>query len=105
MNGSEPENPDVEFLFAWDQPKAALNLKKHGISFDEAATVFPDPLARIEHDPDHSRGEERELILGQSARKRLLVVSFVQRGQTIRIISARPATRSERHAYREKAHR
>jgi uncharacterized DUF497 family protein len=72
-----------------------------GIGFEEASTVFPDPLARIEWDADHSEPEERELILGKSVSGRLLVVSFVQRVSAIRVISARLATRRERHVYQE----
>jgi uncharacterized protein len=71
------------------------------VTFDEAATVFPDPLAQITDDPDHSVIEERELILGRSSSGRTLVVSFSQRDAGVRIISARLATRTERHAYEE----
>ena len=91
----------MKFYFSWDPEKAASNKRKHGISFEEASTVFPDPLARIEWDADHSESEERELILGKSGSGRLLVVSFVQRGSAIRVISARLATRRERHVYQE----
>jgi len=88
-------------FFTWDARKAAVNRRKHGVTFDEAATVFPDPFAQITGDPDHSVSEERELILGRSASGRTLVVSFSQRDAAIRIISARLATRNERHAYEE----
>jgi uncharacterized protein len=91
----------VKFYFSWDPKKAASNRQKHGISFEEASTVFPDPLARIEWDADHPELEERELILGKSVSGRLLVVSFVERDSAIRVISACLATRRERHAYQE----
>lgn len=91
----------MKFYFSWDRKKAASNRRKHGVSFEEATTVFADPLARIEWDADHSEIEERELILGKSVSGRLLVVSFVQRGSAIRMISARLATRRERHAHQE----
>ena len=88
-------------FFTWDARKAASNRRKHGVTFDEAATVFPDPLAQITDDPDHSVSEERELILGRSSSGRTLVVSFSQRDAAVRIISARLATRIERHVYEE----
>ena len=88
-------------FFTWDAAKAAANRRKHGISFEEATTVFPDPLGRITSDPDHSARENRALLLGSSSVGRILVVSFVQRDAAIRIISARLATRKERHAYQE----
>jgi uncharacterized DUF497 family protein len=91
----------VKFYFTWNPKKAVSNRRKHGISFEEASTVFPDPLARIEWDADQSELEARELILGKSFSGRLLVVSFVQRGSAIRVISARLATRRERHVYQE----
>ena len=76
--------------------KAEDNLKKHGIAFEEALTVFGDPLARIFDDPDHSEDEQRELIIGHSARQRLLIVSFTTRGLRTRIIGARQVTARER---------
>jgi uncharacterized DUF497 family protein len=85
--------------FEWDPRKAAANRRKHGVSFEQAMPVFGDPLARIFDDPDHSASELRELIVG--TRRRLLVVSFVQRGDRIRIFSARRATRQERRDYEE----
>ena len=91
----------MKFYFSWDPEKAASNRRKHGVSFEEAATVFADPLARIERDIDHWESEERELILGHAASGRLVVISFVQRGSAIRVISARLATRRERHVYQE----
>ena len=87
--------------FDWDDTKAASNRAKHGVSFDEAETVFLDALARIEEDPDHSAVEQRFLIWGHSALHRLLLVSFSERGETIRIISARRASREERQKYEE----
>lgn len=82
--------------FEWDFAKAGENLRKHGVSFDEAATVFYDPLSITFDDPDHSEGENRFLTVGFSSQNRLLVVSHTERGVTIRIISARPATSQER---------
>lgn len=88
-------------LFEWDLEKGLSNLTKHDVSFEEAATVFADPLARIFDDPDHSRLESREIIIGHSAAHRLVVVSFAARRDSIRIISARKATRRERRNYEE----
>lgn len=85
--------------FEWDPRKAAANLTKHGVSFEEAATVFGDPLGRILTDPRHSMDEERLVLLGFSGRQRLLAVMFVERRETIRIISSRRATRRERRYY------
>jgi uncharacterized DUF497 family protein len=87
--------------FEWDRRKARSNLKKHGVSFDEASTVFGDPLARTIHDPLHSDDEDRFVILGESHLRRLLVVVFVDRGERIRILSAREPTRRERRDYEE----
>jgi len=87
--------------FEWDLRKAAANLAKHGVSFEEAATVFGDPLGRIVTDPRHSVGEERFVLLGSSREKRLLAVMYADRGGVIRIISARKATRRERRDYEE----
>ncbi|MDW7710459.1 MAG: BrnT family toxin [Deferrisomatales bacterium] len=88
--------------FEWDRRKAAGNLRKHGVSFDEASTVFDDALGRIFDDEDHSEREPREIIVGHSAAGRLLLVSFTERGENvIRIISARPATPRERDDYEE----
>lgn len=86
----------------WDPQKAAVNRAKHKISFEEAVTVFGDPLGRITDDPRHSKAEERDVLLGQSARRRLLAVMFTERGQAIRLISARKATRRERGEYEKK---
>jgi uncharacterized protein len=89
------------FIFEWDDKKAALNLAKHKVSFDEACTVFGDPLAITIDDPLHSEDEERFVTLGYSHRGRLLVIIFVERRENIRIISARLATRHERRDYEE----
>ena len=82
--------------FEWDREKAKRNLRKHKVSFDEAMTVFYDPLSATFDDPDHSTDEERLITIGYSSRSRLLVVSHIERGKTIRIISARTATAHER---------
>lgn len=87
--------------FQWDPTKARKNLDKHGVSFDEAASVFHDPLAATGADPDHSEGEERMLTFGLSSVGRLLVVAHTERGDAIRIISARVATQHERRIYEE----
>lgn len=87
--------------FDWDPDKASSNLSKHGVSFDEARTVFEDDLFVAFGDPDHSEGEDRYLIMGQSAEGRLLVVAYTERGRRTRLISAREATRKERRAYEE----
>lgn len=89
--------------FEWDPKKAARNLAKHGVSFEDAATVFADPLARIESDPRHSVHEERFVLLGFSREQRFLAVMFAERGESIRVISARRATRRERREYEERA--
>ncbi|MGO9228424.1 MAG: BrnT family toxin [Bryobacteraceae bacterium] len=85
----------------WDPHKAAANLAKHKVSFEEAATVFGDPLGGIVADPRHSTGEERLALLGLSQDRRLLAVMYVERGGAIRIIGARRATRRERRNYEE----
>ncbi len=87
--------------FEWDPQKAARNLRKHKVPFTEAATVFDDPLSVTVVDPDHSTEEDRLIIVGQSYRRRLLIVSFAERGDRIRIISAREVTRTERKAYED----
>jgi hypothetical protein len=91
----------VPYQFEWDADKAAANLRKHDVSFDEAVSVFGDPLSVLLPDPDHSVGEERYLVLGQSTRGRLFVVAFVERSARTRIINARLATRREREDYEE----
>jgi uncharacterized DUF497 family protein len=87
--------------FEWDARKAAANLRKHGISLVEAASAFADPLSITIPDPDHSGHEERLVLIGQSARQHLVVVVHVERGDTVRLISARPASRRERIVYEE----
>jgi hypothetical protein len=87
--------------FEWDASKAAKNLVKHDVSFHEAATVFGDPSAVTYFDPDHSNDEDRFLTFGRSIRGRWLVVSHVDRGDHLRVISARPMTRRERKQYEE----
>jgi uncharacterized protein len=87
--------------FEWDPKKAAANLAKHGVSFEEGLTVFSDPLARIFDDEEHSIEEEREIIIGHSTKHRLLLVCFTARGASIRILSTRKATRRERQDYEE----
>jgi uncharacterized DUF497 family protein len=82
--------------FEWDEAKAVANRRKHGVSFEEAATVFLDPLARVFDDPDTARGETRLLLVGLSAARRTLIVVHVERRDVVRIISARPATKGER---------
>ena len=87
--------------FEWDDHKASVNAKKHGITFEEARSVFADERARLIDDPDHSEGEDRFVLLGLSSSLRLLLVCHCYRedGHTIRIISARKATRGETNSY------
>ncbi len=87
--------------FEWDPRKEAATQRKHGVGFDEALTVFADPMARIFDDPDHSASEAREIIIGHSSRQRLLIVCFSEREGRIRIITARSATKRERRDYEE----
>jgi uncharacterized DUF497 family protein len=87
--------------YQWDSKKALGNLSKHGVSFEEAITVFNDPLFIVFADPDHSIGEKRLIIMGESNQQRLLVVSYTERRNAVRIISARKATRKERSTYEE----
>ena len=82
--------------FERDDAKAAANRRKHGVSFEEAATVFLDPLAHVFDDPDTAHGETRLLLVGLSAARRMLVVVHVERREVLRIISARPANTRER---------
>src|SRR5438034_7359942 len=96
-----PTGGPMDFAFEWDEKKARQNRKKHGVSFEEASTVFGDPLSRTIPDPLHSEEEDRFVILGESLRRRPLVVVFTERAENIRIISARPATRRERKDYEE----
>lgn len=87
--------------FEWDPKKAAENLRKHRVSFGEAATVFGDSLGVTVRDPDHSEAEQRLLTVGKSVNGVSLLVAHVERGSRIRIISARKLTKSEREAYEE----
>lgn len=87
--------------FEWDPAKATINLRKHGVSFEEAQSVFADERARLIDDPDHSEDEDRFILLGLSSSMRVLVVAHCYRseGNVIRIISARKATREEQRYY------
>lgn len=88
-------------IYEWDPEKAEANLRKHGVSFEEAATVFLDPVAVTYPDPDHPDEEDREITIGHSVRQRVLFVSHSQRGDRIRLISARKATRREHKEHEE----
>ena len=88
--------------FEWNESKAEGNIAKHGVSFEEAKTVFDDPLYIDFYDPDHSEDEERYLIVGESNQGHLLIVSYTERGDSIRLISAREVTRIEREVYEER---
>jgi uncharacterized DUF497 family protein len=87
--------------FEWEESKALANFRKHKVSFEEESTVFEDDLSLTGCDPDHSIGEHRFITFGVSIESRVLVVSHTERGERIRIISARPATRIERKIYEE----
>lgn len=89
--------------FEWDIKKAESNERKHGITFDEASTVFADPLSPTIHDPLHSEDEERFVIIGGSHKNRMLTVVHTERGDNIKIISARNATKNERSYYENNA--
>lgn len=91
----------MDLEFEWDNQKAKLNLQKHGINFEEAKTVFQDPVAYILDDEWHSVGEKREIIIGHDTNNFLLLVCFTERNNKIRIISARLATKKERQDYEE----
>jgi len=91
--------------FEWDPRKAKLNQRKHGVSFEEAVTVFYDPLSATFDDADHSVGERRLITVGFSSRDRLLFVSHTERGEAVRIISARPATAHERKKHEDEIRR
>jgi len=91
----------MSLKFDWDPRKAASNFSNHRVSFEEALTVFADPLARIFDDEDHSVEEQREVIIGHSVKGRLLVVCFTAKAESVRIFSARKATRRERKEYEE----
>lgn len=95
----------MSFRFSWDHRKAAINRRRHGVSFDEASTVFDDPLAIVFDDDSHSTYEERALIIGHSISGRLLFVSFTERpGGILHLISARTVTQKERRDYEENTH-
>ena len=87
--------------FSWDPKKAAANLKKHGVSFEEAATVFRDSLSVTGMDPDHSIEERRFVTFGKSAKNRFLIVAHTEEGDKIRVINSRLMTRPERRIYEE----
>ena len=87
--------------FEWDGNKAEANLSKHRVSFDEAKTVFDDPLYVDFYDPDYSDEENRYIIIGESQQRRLLIVSYTERNHKIRLISAREVTKREREDYEE----
>lgn len=89
----------MEAFVEWDPEKAAQNLRKHGVSFEEAATLLGDPLSVTLPDPDHSQQEQRYLLLGRSSTGRLLIVAHSEEGEQVRIISARVMTPKERRSY------
>jgi uncharacterized DUF497 family protein len=89
-------------IFEWDRSKAAANWRKHGVSFQEAATIFGDALALTYDDPDHSFAEQRFITIGVSRAKRILIVAHMDRGEKTRIISARETSARERSHYEEK---
>ena len=88
--------------FSWDTKKAASNLNKHGVSFEEAATVFGDPLSDTFPDPDHSLEDDRFVIIGASESGKILVVAHTDDGEVVRLISAREVTQGERKSYEER---
>ena len=92
----------MAYNFEWDPKKARSNVRKHGVSFEEAMTVFGDPGSLNMPDPDHSESEQRYLVLGSSGRGRLLLVAYAERPPRTRIISARQASRPERRIYEDK---
>lgn len=92
-------NAPMGYEFEWDPLKAASNLRKHAVSFEEAATVFGDPRALNMADPKHSESERRFVLLGVSERRQLLVVCYTERPPRTRLISARPVSRRERSQY------
>ncbi|MBI4556056.1 MAG: BrnT family toxin [Candidatus Hydrogenedentes bacterium] len=96
-----PEHNQATTRFEWDDAKARENLLKHGVGFEEASTVFNDPLSVTRPDPDHSDAENRFIDIGVSNMNQLLVVVYTERGPRIRLISARRATANERQKYEE----
>lgn len=93
----------MSFRFEWDKEKAEENIEKHGLSFEEAITVFGDPYSLTIHDPDHSIGEDRYVDLGESVSGKILVVVYTERGENIRVISCREATASEQSQYEQRS--
>jgi uncharacterized DUF497 family protein len=88
-----------ETIFEWNADKARINLKKHGVSFDEGATIFNDPMIATMPDSTHSEQEPRFIAIGMSANGRLLVVVFTERGDETRLVSCRKATKTETESY------
>ncbi len=95
----------MALTFEWDEDKSRSNFKKHGVSFEEAKTVFNDPFAITIEDPDHSDEEERYIDIGFSSKGRLVVVWYTERNENIRIIGCRKATKKERKSYENKESR
>jgi uncharacterized protein len=91
----------MELTFEWDEPKATANFKKHKVSFEEAKTIFNDPLLLTFPDREHSNGEQRQLSIGLSTRGRVLIIVHTDRGNNIRLISGRKATANERKVYEQ----
>ena len=91
----------MSLRFRWNPRKAISNARKHGVGFPEAMTAFADPLSITMPDPDHSAGEERFLLVGSTAARRLVVVAHSEHGDEIRLVSVRPVTRHERETYEE----
>lgn len=91
----------MKLSFEWDEEKDRVNLRKHRVGFDEATTVFIDPFSITIHDPDHSGDEQRFIDIGSSEKDRVLVVVYTERGSTIRLVSCRKSTPSERKLYEE----
>ena len=95
----------IRVIFEWNESKSQRNLRKHGVSFNEAVTVFLDELGRLMPDPDHSEGEERFILMGTSSKSNLLLVCYCEREpDVVRLISARKASRFERKQYEEYSH-
>jgi uncharacterized DUF497 family protein len=92
----------MALTFEWDEEKSRQNLRKHGVSFEEAKTIFNDPFAMTIADPDHSLRENRYIDMGMSCRGHILMVWYTERGSNIRIIGSRKTTRSQRQQYEEK---
>ncbi|MBN2137880.1 MAG: BrnT family toxin [Sedimentisphaerales bacterium] len=88
--------------FEWDSSKALSNKKKHGVTFEQASTIFGDPLSRTIPDPSHSKTEDRFITIGASIDNKLIVVAHCDSDEKIRIISARKATRNEKYQYEQK---